>query len=138
MSVKTLRRPPKILVVDDEAALRRAMCVALAATGFVVEEARTGEEALEAIRDHRFELVLLDLNMAGLSGIETCRHIRSFAPRAGIVIFTARDDVEDKIRALDAGADYYVTKPCRFRKLKAHLEAVLRRTQSDLSEEPGS
>ena len=53
-------------------------------------------------------------------------------------MFTARDAVEDKIRALEAGADYYLTKPCPFRKLKAHVEAVLRRTQSDLSEEPGS
>ena len=63
MSANTLRRPLKILVVDDEVAVRRGVCVALAATGFVVKEARTGEEALEAIQYDRFELVLLDMNV---------------------------------------------------------------------------
>jgi two-component system, OmpR family, KDP operon response regulator KdpE len=137
VSVLTLSPPFKILVVDDEDALRRTIRALLAASGFVVEEARNGEEALEAIQHHPVDLVLLDVNMPGMGGIETCRLIRSFAPRAAIVMLTVRDDEEDKIQALQAGADDYVTKPFRFGELKARLGAVLRRIHTGISEESG-
>jgi two-component system KDP operon response regulator KdpE len=125
---------PNILVVDDESALRKTIRVVLAANGFAVEEARHGQEALDALRRHPFHLVLLDMNMPGLGGIETCRQIRSFAPCTGIVMLTVRDGEEDKVQALEAGADDYVTKPFRFGELKARMAAVLRRLQPEPGE----
>ena len=119
-----------VLVVDDEAALRKVIRASLAASGFSVEEAGTGKDALSLVQHRPFDLVLLDVNMPGMSGIEACRQIRVLAPRTGIVMVTVRDAEEDKVRALEAGADDYVTKPFQFRELVARLRAVLRRTQS--------
>lgn len=125
----------KVLVVDDEAPLRKALRTSLTASGFSVEEARNGEEALEAVQKHSFDLVLLDINMPGLNGFEVCQRIRSLSPAAGIVMVTVKDFEEDKVRALDAGADDYVTKPFRLRELTARLRAVLRRTRPEVSSE---
>jgi two-component system KDP operon response regulator KdpE len=83
-------------------------------------------------RGRPFDLVLLDVNMPGMSGVEACRQIRALAPRTGIIMVTVRDAEEDKVRALEAGADDYVTKPFRFRELIARLGAVLRRTRMDV------
>src|ERR1700690_3999151 len=131
--------PPlvSVLVVDDEPALRKVIRSSLAASGFTVEEAGTGGEALGAIQQRPFDLVLLDVNMPGMSGVEACRQIRAFAPRTGIIMVTVRDAEEDKVLALEAGADDYVTKPFRFRELIARLGAVLRRTHLDNTQEPG-
>ena len=120
-----------ILVVDDETSLRHALRTSLEASGFAVEEARTGEEAVEFAREHSFDLVLLDINMRGISGVEACRRIRGFAPQTGIVMVTVRDSEDDKVRALEAGADDYITKPFLLRELVARLRAVLRRTHAD-------
>jgi two-component system KDP operon response regulator KdpE len=122
-------QPNSILVVDDETSLRQALRTSLAASGFTVQEARTGEEAVEFIREHSFDIVLLDINMRGISGVEACRRIRGFAPKLGIVMVTVRDSEDDKVRALEAGADDYITKPFLLRELIARLRAVLRRTQ---------
>jgi two-component system KDP operon response regulator KdpE len=122
------QQPFRVLVVDDEAALRKVIRASLAASGFSVEEAGTGKDAVNAFRHHAFDLVLLDVNMPGMTGVEACREIREIAPRAGIVMVTVRDAEEDKVRALEAGADDYVTKPFQFRELVARLRAVLRRT----------
>lgn len=116
--------------MDDEPALRKVVCSSLAAGGFTVEEAGSGIEALTLIQQRPFDLVLLDVSMPGMSGVEACRQIRAFAPKTGIVMVTVRDAEEDKVRALDAGADDYVTKPFRFRELVARMGAVLRRTQA--------
>ena len=116
-----------ILVVDDETNLRQALRTSLVASGFVVQEARTGEEAVEIVREHSFDLVLLDINMRGISGVEACRRIRGFAQKTGIVMVTVRDSEDDKVRALEAGADDYITKPFLLRELVARLRAVLRR-----------
>src|SRR5271169_2664351 len=118
-----------VLVVDDRASLRKALRTSLIASGFSVEEARSGEEALDAVRQHAFDLVPLDINMPGISGFEACKRIRALSPQAGIVMVTVKDLEEDKVRALEAGADDYVTKPFRLRELTARLRAVLRRTQ---------
>lgn len=118
-----------VLVVDDEPALRKALRTSLIASGFAVEEARDGEEALITARRHPFDLVLLDINMPGLNGIDACRRMRGISPRAGIVMVTVRDSEDDKVRALEAGADDYVTKPFKLRELTARLRAVLRRTR---------
>ena len=125
-----------ILVVDDETSLRHALRTSLEASGFAVEEARTGEEAVEFAREHSFDLVLLDINMRGISGVEACRRIRGFAPQTGIVMVTVRDSEDDKVRALEAGADDYITKPFLLRELVARLRAVLRRTHADNGSSP--
>jgi two-component system, OmpR family, KDP operon response regulator KdpE len=130
-------QPFSVLVVDDEPALRKVIRTSLAASGFSVEEAGTGNEAVGAVHTRMFDLVLLDVNMPGMSGVEACRQIRAFAPRTGIVMVTVRDAEEDKVRALEAGADDYVTKPFRFRELVARLGAVLRRTHVESDAEPG-
>src|SRR4029077_121955 len=99
----------RILVVDDEPQLRRALRSTLSALGFVVADAETGEAALERIREEKFDLILLDINMPGLSGLETCRAVRGRSD-VGILMLTVQDRAEDKIEALDAGADGYITK----------------------------
>jgi two-component system, OmpR family, KDP operon response regulator KdpE len=127
---------PNVLVVDDEPSLRKTLRTSLAASGFAVAEARNGEEALGVVQQQAFDLVLLDINMPGAGGIDTCRKIRSFAPRVGIIMVTVRDSENDKVHALEAGADDYVTKPFRLRELVARLRAVQRRTQGAESAEP--
>jgi two-component system KDP operon response regulator KdpE len=125
-----------VLVVDDESALRKALRTSLTASGFAVEEARSGEEALGTVQQHQFDLVLLDVSMPGMSGIDACRRIRGISPQAGIVMVTVRDQEDDKVRALEAGADDYVTKPFKLRELTARLRAVLRRTRISETTEP--
>jgi two-component system, OmpR family, KDP operon response regulator KdpE len=126
----------RVLIVDDEASLRKTLRTSLAASGFAVEEARNGEEALATIQGHPFDLVLLDVNMPGIGGIDACRRIREASPHVGIVMITVRDFDDDKVRGLEAGADDYVTKPFKFRELRARLQAVLRRTRLQLETEP--
>ncbi len=125
-----------VLVVDDEPSLRRVFRTSLTANGFVVEEARSGEEAVEMLPQHPFDLVLLDINMPGIGGVEACREIRGLAPKVGIVMVTVREAEHDMVRALEAGADDYVTKPVRFRELVARMHAVLRRLRSENATEP--
>jgi two-component system, OmpR family, KDP operon response regulator KdpE len=125
-----------VLIVDDEASLRKTLRTSLIASGFAVEEARSGEEALTIIQEHPFDLVLLDINMPGIGGIEACRRIRGTSPHAGIVMITVRDFDDDKVRGLEAGADDYVTKPFKLRELTARLKAVLRRTSIQAAAEP--
>jgi two-component system KDP operon response regulator KdpE len=124
--------PPSdsVLVVDDEAGLRKTLRSSLATSGFIVTEARSGEEAVGTLQQRSFDVVLLDVNMPGMGGLEACRRIRSAKPNAGIVMVTVRDAEDDKVNALEAGADDYITKPFQLRELIARLRAVLRRTRS--------
>jgi two-component system KDP operon response regulator KdpE len=117
----------KILVVDDEPQLRRVMTAALAKQGYIVGDARSGEAALEKIREERYDLIILDRNMPGIGGVEACRSIREHSD-AGIIMLTIRKEEDDRIEALDAGADDYVTKPFSMPELLARIRATLRRT----------
>ena len=131
-----LPKPLRVLVVDDELAFRKAIRTSLAASGFTVEEAETGGDAVGAVLQRSFDLVLLDINMPGISGVEACQQIRALAPRMGIIMVTVRDTEEDKVEALEAGADDYVTKPFRLQELLARSGAVLRRRKPNLGEDP--
>jgi two-component system, OmpR family, KDP operon response regulator KdpE len=119
----------KILVVDDEPQIRRMMRATLTGTGYQIEEARTGEEGLEQFRGFMPDLVLLDLNMPGIGGLETCRAMRSGSD-VPIIILTVRNSEKEKVDALDAGADDYVTKPFSMQELQARIRAALRRAPS--------
>jgi two-component system KDP operon response regulator KdpE len=119
-----------VLVVDDEALFRKVLRNSLTSGGYAVEEACSGQEALACLRARRFDLVLLDVGMPGLTGIDTCREIRKIAPLTGIVMVTVRDGEDDTVSALEAGADDYITKPFRLGELLARLAAILRRSRA--------
>ena len=119
-----------ILVVDDEPQIRRVMRTTLSAQGYCIVEARDGQEALEKLRSERPDLVLLDVNMPVMDGLETCREMRRGSDIA-IIMLTVRSSEQDKVRALDAGADDYVVKPFGIQELLARVRAVLRRGSND-------
>ena len=117
----------KILVVDDDPQIRRVLKIMLTGQGYEIDDAKCGEAALEKLRVSRFDLVLLDVGMPGMGGLETCRAMREQSEIA-IIMLTVRDRDVDKIEALDAGADDYVTKPFKSVELSARIRAALRRT----------
>jgi two-component system, OmpR family, KDP operon response regulator KdpE len=117
----------RILVVDDDPQIRRVLKVNLSGQGFEVDDAKDGEAALEKVRASRFDLVLLDINMPGMSGLDVCRAIRAGSEIA-IIMLTVRDNESDTVEALDAGADDYVTKPFKPSELSARIRAALRRS----------
>ncbi len=119
----------RILVVDDESSLRRVFRATLTTMGFAVGEEPNGERAIERLCAEPFDAVLLDINMPGIGGVATCRMLRRQHPKLGIVMVTVRDRPDDKIEALDAGADDYVVKPFHLPELVARLLAVLRRAR---------
>jgi two-component system KDP operon response regulator KdpE len=125
----------RILIVDDESAIRRALRPPLVELGFQVTEATRGEEALQLLRASVYDAVLLDVNMPGIGGVETLRRIRAFAPRLPILMLTVRDKEEEKVEALDIGADDYVTKPFSTRELIARVRAAIRRVKSPVRAE---
>jgi DNA-binding response OmpR family regulator len=123
-----------ILVVDDEPVLRETLAEALDADGFRVVTAADGREALSRFREHQPDLVVLDLMLPELSGIEVCRIIRAESG-VPIVMLTAKSSELDKVVGLELGADDYVTKPFSLRELSARIRALLRRTEQ-LAEAP--
>jgi two-component system, OmpR family, KDP operon response regulator KdpE len=119
-----------ILVVDDEPQIRRVMRSTLSTHGYVITEATNGEDAIESALKNRPDLVLLDVNMPGIGGIEACREIRRGSD-APIIMLTVRNAERDKVAALDAGADDYVVKPFGIEELLARIRAALRRYAPD-------
>jgi two-component system KDP operon response regulator KdpE len=115
-----------ILVVDDEPQIRRVMRSTLSVHGYVIAEASNGEDAIASVRKNRPDLVLLDVNMPGMGGLEACREIRRSSD-APIIMLTVRNAERDKVLALDAGADDYVVKPFGIEELLARIRAALRR-----------
>jgi two-component system response regulator MtrA len=126
-----------IFVVDDEPTLRETLAEALEADGFQVVTAADGREALARFREHRPDLVVLDLMLPELSGIEVCRIIRQESG-VPILMLTARSSEVDKVVGLELGADDYVTKPFSLRELTARIRALLRRTEQPAAEGPAS
>jgi len=115
-----------ILVVDDEPQIRRVLRSTLTSKGYVITEVKSGEEAVESVRKERPDLILLDVNMPGMGGIEAAREIRGMCD-VPIIMLTVRSAERDKVVALDAGADDYVTKPFGIEELLARIRAALRR-----------
>src|SRR5262249_19621731 len=121
-----MNNQPVILVVDDEPQILRAMRASLPASGYEVRTARNGEEALDEIRKETPDLMVLDLWMPDMTGLEVCRRVREFSS-VPIIVLSAKGTEHDKIAALDLGADDYVTKPFSLNELLARVRAVLRR-----------
>ncbi len=127
-----------ILLVEDDSSIRRGLRTTLLALGFDIGEAGTGEEALTRLRMISYDAVLMDLNMPGMGGVEACRRVRKEFPHLSIIVVTVRDREEDKVEALDAGADDFVTKPFQMKELAARIRAAVRRrrTPQTMQEEP--
>ncbi len=122
-----------ILVVDDEPQIRRVMRMALSSQGYTIVEARNAQEALKEVRAEHIDLVLLDMNMPDMDGMEVCREIRT-ASKVPVIMVTVRSAEKDKVRALDAGADDYVVKPFGIEELLARIRAALRRVPGEAGE----
>jgi two-component system KDP operon response regulator KdpE len=120
----------RILLVDDEAAIRRALRTPLNELGFLASEASRGEEALRMVRAENFDVVLLDLQMPGLGGMKTLVKLREIAPRLPILILTVQDSEDLKVEALECGADDYITKPFSMRECIARIRSAIRRAQT--------
>lgn len=116
----------KILIVDDEPQIRRVMKTALARDNYLLSEAKSAEEAFDKVRQERYDLILLDVNLPGMSGLEACAEFRRTSDIA-IVMLTVRNTDADKVAALDAGADDYMTKPFSMPELLARVRSCLRR-----------
>ncbi|MGE2688589.1 response regulator transcription factor [Mycolicibacterium pulveris] len=125
----------RILVVDDDRAVRESLRRSLSFNGYSVELAQDGVEALELITNNRPDAVVLDVMMPRLDGLEVCRQLRSTGDDLPILVLTARDSVSERVAGLDAGADDYLPKPFALEELLARMRALLRRTSSDDGEE---
>jgi two-component system response regulator MprA len=116
-----------ILVVDDEPSVRRSLGRALSLDRYAVEAAEDGEEALDRLAERQYDVVVLDIAMPGIDGLEVCCRLRSAGDRTPILMLTARDAVDDRVAGLDAGADDYLVKPFSLKELTARVRALLRR-----------
>lgn len=119
-----------ILIVDDNPQIRRALRAVLVPRGYTIIDARSGEEALDVIRRERVELILLDVNLPGMSGFETCKEIRR-THDIPVIMLSVRASERDKVQAFDAGADDYVVKPFGAEELIARVRATMRRAGPD-------
>jgi two-component system response regulator MprA len=126
----------KLLVVDDEPAVRDALDRALRAEGYTVTTAGDGRTALERVFEDRPDLVVLDVLMPVMDGLETSRALRAAGDRTPILVLTARDSVADRVEGLDAGADDYLVKPFALDELLARIRALLRRATPAAGERP--
>jgi two-component system response regulator MprA len=126
---------PQVLVVDDDPQLREALTRALELDDYRVSTASNGMKALEAVSQHRPDVMVLDVMMPYVGGLDVCRTLRSKKDRLPILVLTARDEVGDRVAGLDAGADDYLTKPFALEELRARLRALLRRTAPEEGDE---
>jgi two-component system response regulator MprA len=126
----------KVLVVDDEPAVRDALERALRSSGYGVAVASDGLEGLDRVAGESPDLVVLDILMPRLDGLETCRRLRAAGNRTPVLMLTARDAVGDRVEGLDAGADDYLVKPFALEELLARIRALLRRSAPNADEKP--
>ncbi|MHB1413314.1 MAG: response regulator [Thermoleophilia bacterium] len=121
-------RTPRILLVDDEEAIQKLLTYPMEKEGYEIEQARDGEEALAKFHEHQFDLIVLDIMLPGMSGIDVCRLIRAES-NIPIIMLTAKSDEFDKVLGLEIGADDYITKPFSIREFRSRVKAQLRRAQ---------
>jgi two-component system response regulator MprA len=126
----------RLLIVDDDAEMRLFLRQELEQEGYVCEEAANGQQALSQLRSHSWDLVLLDWSMPGITGVELCRRLRHGNITTPVLMLTARDEVCDRVEALDSGADDYLTKPFSLDELLARVRARLRRSELVTQESP--
>lgn len=124
---RTAERKPAVLIVDDEAQIIEFLRMGFGYEGFSVSVAVNGPDALQAVKVQPLDIVILDLMLPGLDGLEVARQIRKISDETCIIMLTAKDDIDDRVTGLDIGADDYVTKPFVFKELMARVRAVLRR-----------
>lgn len=128
--------PSRILIVDDEPAIRRFLRTSLTVQGYLTLEAETGEEALNALARNRVDLVVLDLGLPDIDGLEVLRRLRESHSSVPVIVLSSRADEPGKVQALDVGADDYVTKPFGMEELLARLRAALRHRLQQQGERP--
>ncbi len=130
--ISIMSDPARILVIDDDPKIRSVVRRGLVYEGFRVTDAGTGEEGLDRARDQTPDLVVLDVMLPGIDGLEVCRRLRGAGDEVAILMLTARDEVKDRVEGLETGADDYLVKPFSFEELLARVRALLRRrpTQS--------
>jgi two-component system, OmpR family, KDP operon response regulator KdpE len=126
----------RILAIDDNPQIQKLITVNLQARGYIVQTASTGEEVIDLFKIGQFDLILLDLILPGISGIDLCMWVRQQSD-VPIIVLSAREDEEIKVRALDSGADDYVTKPFSQEELLARVRAVLRRANMGTVDKKG-
>jgi two-component system response regulator MprA len=129
-----MSEPTRILVVDDDPKIRTVVRRGLAYEGYRVVEAGSGEEGLEKAREHLPDLIILDVMMPGMDGLEVTRRLRSSGDEISILMLTARDEVKDRVEGLETGADDYLVKPFSFEELLARVHALLRRRSTPSGE----
>ena len=124
---------PRVLVVEDDDRIRAALRLALGDEGYVVDDVADAETAVDHFRVARPDIVLIDVMLPGMGGLDLCHHLRRSSD-VPIIIVTARDDSHDVVAGLEAGADDYVTKPFVVKELAARIRALLRRTRPPVAE----
>lgn len=127
--------PARLLIVDDDPDLRQFLTMELEVEGHVCEQAASGQQALAQIRSSTWDLVLLDWTLPDFSGVEVCRRIRQGGINTPVLMITARDEVRERVEALDSGADDYITKPFSLEELLARVRAHLRRSAGNAAED---
>jgi two-component system, OmpR family, response regulator MprA len=130
-----MAEPTRILVVDDEPAVQHALSRALTLERYEVAQAADGREALDRLSNTSYEVVILDVSMPYVDGLEVCRRLRETGDRTPVLMLTAREQIEDRVAGLDAGADDYLVKPFALRELMARVRALLRRAGDEEQEQ---
>jgi two-component system KDP operon response regulator KdpE len=134
--MNTTTAPPRVLVVDDEPAILRFLRAGLGSQGYTVIEAATGQAGLDVLRQNRADLVVLDLGLPDIDGLEVIRRIRGAGQMLPVLVLSSRDTEAAKVQALDLGADDYVTKPFGIQELLARLRAAQRHQLQEQGEKP--
>lgn len=127
MKVTSHAEQPTILVVEDDQGIRESLAMVLEFQSYTIVQAESGEDGLELAAAHRPDLVILDINLPGIDGLETCRRLRADGVQSPVLMLTARHEVADRVAGLDAGADDYLPKPFALDELLARVRAMLRR-----------
>ena len=121
----------KLLIIEDEASLQELMTATLKKEGYVVENAMDYNEAMDKLGAYNYDCVLLDLNLPGGNGLDILEHVKKYCNKLNVIIISARDSIDDKVRGLELGADDYLAKPFHLAELSARIRSVVRRSRND-------